>query len=55
MSGNSNQYDPTAMFKDWIQKSGRAQTEFMKSFGSLMGNESGYSDFQSPRYSKRSF
>ena len=36
MSGNSNPYDPTKMFKDWIQKSGRAQTEFMKSFGSLM-------------------
>ena len=40
MSGNSNQYDPTAMFKDWIQKSGQAQTEFMKSFGNLMTNQS---------------
>ena len=36
MNGNRNPYDPTKMFKDWIQKSGRAQTEFMKSFGSLM-------------------
>ncbi len=39
MSGNNNQYDPTQMFKDWIQKSGRAQAEFMKNFGSLMNNQ----------------
>ena len=39
MNGNENQYDPTAMFKDWIQKSGRAQAEFMKNFGALMGNQ----------------
>ncbi len=29
MSGNSYQYDPTEMFKTWIQKSGRAQAEFI--------------------------
>jgi AbrB family looped-hinge helix DNA binding protein len=40
MSGNYSQYDPTSMFKDWIQKSGRAQAEFMKNFGSLMNNQS---------------
>ena len=40
MNGNNNQYDPTTMFKDWIQKSGQAQTEFMKNFGSLMTNQS---------------
>lgn len=39
MSGNRNQYNPTEMFKDWIQKSGRAQAEFMKNFGSLMNNQ----------------
>ncbi len=39
MNGNQNQYDPTTMFKDWIQKSGRAQTEFMKSFGALMTDQ----------------
>jgi len=39
MSGNNYQYDPTEMFKDWIQKSGRAQAEFMKNFGSLMTNQ----------------
>lgn len=39
MNGNNNQYDPTSMFKDWIQKSGRAQTEFMKNFGALMTNQ----------------
>jgi AbrB family looped-hinge helix DNA binding protein len=27
------------MFKSWIQKSGRAQAEFMKNFGSLMTNQ----------------
>jgi AbrB family looped-hinge helix DNA binding protein len=40
MSGNFSQYDPTSMFKEWIQKSGRAQAEFMKNFGSLMNNQS---------------
>ena len=39
MNGNNNQYNPTEMFKDWIQKNGRAQAEFMKSFGSLMTNQ----------------
>ncbi len=38
MSGNYSQFDPTLMFKEWIQKSGRAQTEFMKNFGSMMNN-----------------
>lgn len=40
MDGNSNQHDPSLMFKDWIQKSGQAQAEFMKNFGALMGNQS---------------
>ena len=40
MSGNSNPYDPTEMFKDWIKKSGNAQSEFIKSFSSLMTNQS---------------
>ena len=39
MNGNQNPYDPTTMFKNWIQKSGRAQAEFMKNFGSLMTNQ----------------
>jgi len=39
MSGNQNLYDPSEMFKSWIQKSGRAQAEFMKSFGALMTNQ----------------
>ena len=39
MNGNNNQYDPTSMFKDWIQKSGQAQAEFIKNFGSLMTNQ----------------
>lgn len=36
MNGNQNPYDPSEMFKSWIQKSGRAQAEFMKNFGVLM-------------------
>ena len=39
MNGNSNQYDPTEMFREWIQKSGRSQAEFMKNFGALMTNQ----------------
>ncbi|MBA4452399.1 MAG: AbrB/MazE/SpoVT family DNA-binding domain-containing protein [Nitrosopumilaceae archaeon] len=39
MSGNYSQYDPSSMFKEWIQKSGRAQAEFIKNFGSLMNNQ----------------
>lgn len=39
MSGNQYQYDPAQMFKDWIQKSGKAQAEFMKNFGTMMGNQ----------------
>jgi AbrB family looped-hinge helix DNA binding protein len=37
MIGNNTQYDPTEMFKEWIQKSGKAQADFMKTFGSMMG------------------
>jgi AbrB family looped-hinge helix DNA binding protein len=37
MSGNNFQYDPSEMFKDWIQKGGKAQAEFMKNFTSMMG------------------
>ncbi|KAG2474173.1 MAG: AbrB family transcription regulator [Nitrosopumilales archaeon] len=40
MSGNQYQYDPTEMFKDWIKKSGKAQSEFMKNFGTFLGNQS---------------
>jgi len=39
MDGNHNLYDPSEMFKSWIQKSGSAQAEFMKSFGALMTNQ----------------
>ena len=39
MSDNQNPYDPTEMFKDWIQKSGNAQAEFIRNFGSLMTNQ----------------
>ena len=39
MAGNNNRYDPTTMFKEWIQKSGKAQAEFMKTFGAIMGQQ----------------
>ncbi len=39
MNGNNNPYDPTTMFKEWIQKSGKAQMDFMKTFGSLMAQK----------------
>ncbi len=39
MTGNQYQYDPTEMFKEWIRKSGKAQTEFIKNFSMFMGNQ----------------
>ncbi len=36
MSGSKNQYDPAEMFKEWIQKSGKAQSEIMKNFALMM-------------------
>jgi AbrB family looped-hinge helix DNA binding protein len=40
MSGNNYQYNPAEMFKEWIQKGGKAQVEFMKNFGSMMNPQS---------------
>ncbi len=40
MSGNQNLYDPSEMFKTWIQKNGQAQTEFIKNFGILLRQQS---------------
>ena len=40
MSGNQNLYDPSEMFKTWIQKNGQAQTEFIKNFGILLSQQS---------------
>lgn len=36
MTGNTNQYDPAEMFREWIQRSGKAQMDFMKTFGEMM-------------------
>lgn len=36
MTGNNNQYDPAEIFKEWIQRSGKAQMDFMKTFGEMM-------------------
>jgi AbrB family looped-hinge helix DNA binding protein len=40
MSGNQNPYDPSKLFKSWIQKNGQAQAEFIKNFGSLLDQQS---------------
>jgi hypothetical protein len=36
MNGNYIQPDPTVMFRDWIQQGGKAQMDFMKTFGDMM-------------------
>ncbi|VVC05504.1 Uncharacterised protein [uncultured archaeon] len=36
MSGNNYQNDPAEMFKEWIQRSGKAQMDFFKTFGDMM-------------------
>ena len=36
MIGSYDQSDPAAMFKEWIQRSGKAQMDFMKTFGEMM-------------------
>lgn len=36
MTGNYDQPDPSAIFRDWIQKSGKAQMDFMRTFGDMM-------------------
>jgi len=39
MSGYTSQYDPSELFREWLQKGGKAQAEFMKNFGSLMTSQ----------------
>jgi hypothetical protein len=41
MNGNENQYNPATMFKEWIQKSGKAQMDFFKTFGELTSQQKG--------------
>ncbi len=36
MTGNTNQIDPMDYFKEWIQRSGKAQLDFMRVFGEMM-------------------
>jgi len=38
MNGNYNQPDPTTTFREWIQQSGKAQMDFMKTFGDMMSH-----------------
>ena len=40
MNDTQNLYDPSEMFKSWIQKSGRSQAEFIKNFSTLMSAQS---------------
>ncbi len=46
MSGNNNQYDYVEMFQDWMQKGGKAQAEFMKTFSSQMVNNQKFDPLQ---------
>ena len=55
MTGYQSQLDPTIMFKEWIQKSGRAQKEFMKTFSELMSNQQqSHTDKFDPLYALKS-
>ena len=36
MTGNYDQEEPSAMFREWIQRSGKAQLDFMRTFGEMM-------------------
>ena len=45
MSGNQNQYDPSVMFQEWIQKNGKAQADFIRNFTSLIQNSSNNQTF----------
>ncbi len=36
MTGIDNQYDPVEMFREWIQRGGKAQMDFIKTFGEMM-------------------
>jgi AbrB family looped-hinge helix DNA binding protein len=36
MSGNNYQSDPAEIFREWIQRSGKAQMDFFKTFGEMM-------------------
>ncbi len=47
MVGNSNQRDYMEMFQEWVQKGGKAQSEFMKAFSSYMENGQKFDPLQS--------
>lgn len=36
MTGNENQFEPAELFREWIQRSGKAQMDFIKTFGEMM-------------------
>jgi len=36
MTGSYDQPDPSVIFREWIQRSGKAQMDFMKTFGDMM-------------------
>ncbi len=46
MTGNTNQTDYVEMFQEWMQKGGKAQAEFMKSFCSFMENNQKFDPLQ---------
>jgi AbrB family looped-hinge helix DNA binding protein len=36
MTGSYDQPDPSVIFREWIQRSGKAQMDFMRTFGDMM-------------------
>jgi hypothetical protein len=46
MTGNTNQYDPTEVFQEWIQRSGKAQMDFMKTFGEMMNKNNQFNPLE---------
>lgn len=36
MNGNNYQTQPAEMFREWVQRSGKAQMDFFKAFGEMM-------------------
>jgi AbrB family looped-hinge helix DNA binding protein len=46
MTGNTNQADYIGMFQEWMQKGGKAQSEFMKAFCSFMENKQKFDPLQ---------
>ena len=43
MEGNENPYDPTELFKQWLQNASKAQSDFTKSMNPFQTNSNPFS------------